>query len=104
MVKRLMLTEVDVIPIPPKEVGSRQPFADVDTLRSSDGLKVIISQRRSNGVFTFGVFKEYSRDGETHQTGFIPESLGESYLHMVGLAIARIAEIKASGTHPFPVT
>jgi hypothetical protein len=104
MVKRLMLTEVDVIPIPPKESGSRQPFADVDTLRSSDGLKVIISQRRSNGVFTFGVFKTYSRDGAEHQTGFIPENLGDSYKHMVELALERIAEIKASGTHPFPIS
>lgn len=98
-----MLTEVDVLPVQPK-ASSRQPYADVDVLRNSNGLKAVISQRRSNGVFTFGVFKEYERDGQMHQTGFIPESMGEAYIQLVRIALERIAEIKSSGNHPFPIT
>ncbi len=102
--KHLKVTvDMPVDPAPAAST-SRQPYQDVDVLRSSDGLKAVISQRRANGVFTFGVFKVYERDGAEHQTGFIPASLAESYKRMVDIAVARIAEIRASGQYPFPIT
>jgi hypothetical protein len=101
----------DVIEMDPQrksEPTSRQPYEDVDKLRSSDDLVAIISQRRANGEFTFGIFKEFERpgpDGEmrVERSGFVPERLGASYVRMVGLALDRIREIKASGKHPFPI-
>lgn len=78
-------------------------FEDVDTLRSSDGIKAVISQRRANGVFTFALFREFERDGVVQQGAFVPEELGASYLGMVQRTLARIAEIKKSGKAPFPV-
>ena len=87
----------------PATQGTHQPFEDVDTLRSSDGIKAVISQRRSNGVFTFAIFREFERDGEIQQGAFCPEDLGASYIGMVQRALARITEIKKSGTAPFPI-
>lgn len=70
-------------------------FEDLDVLRDSHGLMAIISRRKSNGVITFGVFKEFERDGKLMRTGFIPEQLlGEAYEQMVRLARRRCKELR----------
>lgn len=62
-------------------------------LRSSDGIVAIISQRRSSGLFTFGIFKAFERDGRFERSSFVPEHMVESYLDMVTLVRTRIAEL-----------
>lgn len=69
-------------------------YIDLDKLTNSDSLIAIISQRRANGVITFAIFKEFERDGRTERTSFIADTLRESYLSLVKLALERIDEIK----------
>jgi hypothetical protein len=76
--------------------GSPPAYIDLDKLRSADGIIGIISQRRSTGVLTFGVFKEFERDGLVEKSSFVPENMLESYLAMVQLVRERIAELKAT--------
>ncbi len=80
--------------VKPKLTGPPQAYTDIDTLRSADGIIAIISQRRATGVLTFGIFKEFDRDGQTERTAFVPENLAISYQEMVEKVIERIAEIK----------
>jgi hypothetical protein len=82
-------------PDPP--TTSRQPYVDVDTLRSSDGVKAVISQRRANGSFTFALFREFTHEGEIQQGAFFPETMLESYVRMLGMVRTRIVEIRKSG-------
>jgi len=74
--------------------GPPQSYTDLDKLRSADGIIAVISQRRSTGVITFGIFKEFERDGTVERTSFVPENLAGSYLAMVQLVIERIAQLK----------
>lgn len=78
----------------PSPRGSPPMYVDIDKLKNSDDLVAIISQRRANGVITFAVFKEFERDRRAERTSFIAESLGQSYLDLVKLALERIAKIK----------
>lgn len=77
-------------------------FTELDVLRSADGLKAIISQRKSTGVITCAIVKEFQRDGETVTTGFIPESLMDDYITMAQLAKKRIEELRRTGAVPAP--
>lgn len=88
---------------PRRHDGPLPGFIDLDTLRDANGIVAIISQRRSNGTLTFGVFKEFERDGRMDRTSFIPELLGEAYEQMVKLARERIAQIKSDLAPPPPV-
>jgi hypothetical protein len=76
-------------------------FVDVDRLEDANGLVAIISQRKSNGVMTMGVFKEFERDGRLERTAFIPEPLFDAYEAMVRLARERVAKIVAEGAAPY---
>lgn len=71
-------------------------YLDLDTLRNADGLVSIISMRRANGAITFGIFKEFDRDGRTERTSFIAETLRASYLSLAQLTMERIDEFKAN--------
>lgn len=76
----------------------RQPpplYIDLDTLKNSEGLVGIISQRTSNGVITFGVFKEFERDGRAERTAFFAENMRKSYQDLIALVLERIDQIKA---------
>lgn len=86
-----------------KQLEVKSPHVDIDELHSADGLFSVISQRRSNGGYTFAVFKSFQRAGETHRerTSFIPEEMGESYIALVKLTLERIDQLRASGTSPF---
>jgi heme exporter protein D len=89
--------EIDTAPTPPPaNGGNRGPYVDLDTLKSADGIIGIISQRRSTGVLTFAVFKEFERDGILEKSSFVPENMGASYLAMVHLVLDRIAELKTT--------
>ena len=83
--------------------SSPAPYVDVDKLRNAEGLVAIISQRRANGTFTFGIFKEFERDGQTERTGFVPAEMAESYIALVRIAVERIERIRATGKAPFPI-
>jgi len=71
------------------------PYVDLDTLKNADGLVAIISQRTSNGMLTFAIFKEFDRDGAVERTSFISANLTQSYLDMVKLTLERVQEIHA---------
>ena len=88
-------------PLP--EPTSRPGWVDIDKLRNADNIVAVISQRSSNGKLTFGIFREFPRDGSIGRTGFIPEELGDSYLRIVSDAIRRCAELKAGGKLPYPI-
>ncbi len=79
----------------PKSSSPTQPYEDLDRLKSADGIVAIISRRRSTGVLTFGIFKEFERDGVMERTSFISENLAPSWLEMAEMVVKRIAEIKA---------
>jgi hypothetical protein len=79
-------------------------FEDVDELRDANGLVAIISQRRSNGQMTIGVFKAFERDGREERTAFVPEPLFAAYLELVKLAQERVAKIRAEGSEPIKYT
>jgi hypothetical protein len=70
---------------------------DVDTLRSSGGVKAVISQRRANGSFTFALFREFEHQGEKQQGAFFPENMLGQYIQMLELVGKRITEIRKSG-------
>jgi hypothetical protein len=72
-------------------------YVDLDRLKNADGLVSIISMRRATRVITFGLFREFERDGAMERTQFVPEQLSESYLKLVQLTIKRIQEIRAQG-------
>ncbi len=83
----------------PDDAPARPPavppmYIDLDTLENSEGLIAIISQRRSNGVITFAMFKSFQRDGK-ERTSFISETLRPSYLELQKLAFERIDAIKS---------
>lgn len=103
MPKRSELAELDngTPPVPHRtSANGGSGFVDVDTLRDANGLVAIISQRRSNGSMTLGVFKEFERDGRTERTSFIPEPLFAAYNEICKLAQERIAKIHADGLEP----
>lgn len=81
----------------PATSAPRQPYEDVDTLRSSDGVKAVISQRRANGSFTFALFREFDHEGILQQGAFFPETMIDSYIRMLDLVRKRIVEIRKSG-------
>jgi hypothetical protein len=75
--------------------GPRPQYVDLDVLKNADDLMAIISQRQSNGVITFAIFKEFDRDGRRERTTFVAESLAESYKDLLDITITRIKKIKA---------
>jgi hypothetical protein len=79
-------------------------FIDIDELRDAHGLVAVVSQRRSNGTITIGVFKEFDRDGRMERTAFIPEALFAAYNAISKLAQERVAEIRAKGEEPIKIT
>lgn len=84
---------------------SRAGFVDVDRLENSNRIVSVISQRRTTGILTFGLFREFERDDgggrRTERTSFIPADLAESYLDMVKLTIERIHHLQKNGPLPF---
>jgi hypothetical protein len=84
----------------PREQTSRAGFKDLDKLKNADGLVAIISQRLTNNMITFAIFKEFERDGQIQRTSFVPEVLAKSYLDLATMAVERIAEIRKSGKAP----
>ena len=82
---------------------SRKPWEDLDRLQDSHDLVAIISQRRAHGEFTIAIHKEFQRDGRIERTSFIPEDRFDSFRSLFELAARKVAEIKKSGTYPFPI-
>lgn len=78
-------------------------FKDVDKLRNADGIVVVISQRVSNGLVTWALFREFPRGGRIDRTNFIPDDMTESALEMIKMAKDRISKLKASNALPYPV-
>lgn len=78
-------------------------YQDVDTLKNSDGIVAVISQRRRDGGFTVGCFYEFVRDGKPQRTAFMPEHLLPSYARMIGTATDRIAQLKLRTDLPFEI-
>ena len=94
-----------VPPIPHRtSANGGNGFIDIDTLRDAHGLVAIISQRRSNGVITMAIFKEFERDNRTERTSFIPETLFGAYNDLSKLAQERVAKIRANGEEPIKIT
>lgn len=61
----------------------------------ANGLKAEISQRRSNGLITFSIVREFDRDGITDWTTYIPEHFMDDYVKMIEMVKSRIAELRA---------
>jgi hypothetical protein len=78
----------------PKAHSKDRGFVDIDTLRNADGIIAIISQRKSSGVYTIAVMKEFERDGQWERTQFISEHLFDSYTDMVQRAIERVRALR----------
>jgi hypothetical protein len=85
------------------EPTSGRGFQDVDRLKNTDGIVAVISQRSFDGQLTVAVFREFERDGKDCRTSFIPESLTQSFREMFERGVRRMAELKVTGTLPFPV-
>ncbi len=81
----------------PKGAGPSLPYTDLARLSNADGLIAIISQRRSTGVITFAIMKEFERYGAKETTSFVPENLHQSYLDLLVLVGERIAKIRKEG-------
>ena len=81
----------------PRRAGPPPSYRDIDRIKSAEGIVAVISYRRSSGVITFGIFREYERDGVVEKTQFVPESFGPAYLEMVKLVIERIAQFRRNG-------
>lgn len=88
--------EVDSSPLRSGRAAPPQ-YIDLDKLKNADGIVAIISQRLSNGVITFALFKEFVRDGREERTSFISESLRPAFQSMVGLVFERIDEVRGDG-------
>jgi len=78
---------------PPTKPASRG-FEDVERLTTADGIVAIISQKARDGSLTFGMHREFLRDGRMDRGSFIPEHMGASYLSMVGQALARMKVLR----------
>jgi hypothetical protein len=76
------------------ESTMRAPYQDIDKLRNAYGMVAIISQRLSNGMVTFSIFREFERDGEIARTAFIPEDLADVFLDFSKLVVERVREIR----------
>lgn len=61
----------------------------------ANGLKASISQRRSSGLITFSIVREFDRDGITDWTTFIPEHFMDDYMKMLEMVKNRISELRA---------
>lgn len=93
-------------PTPPAVPAPRSPFVDLETLRNSDGITGIISQRRRNGALTCGIFRVMDDEDGPTKTTFVPEHLIPRWIEMAQMLMKRCAEIHAgtSGIKlPFPV-
>lgn len=77
--------------------GPPPQYLDLDKLKNADGIVAIISQRLSNRVITFALFKEFERDRRVERTSFIAATLRDSYTSMVKLAFERIDELNRDG-------
>jgi hypothetical protein len=83
----------------PRRSSTNTNYEDLDRLETAEGLVSIISLRRSTGVITFAIFKEYTRDGALEKSTFIPETLINAYIDLARLTEKRILELRASGQH-----
>lgn len=70
-------------------------FIELDVLRSANGTKGIISQRRSNGVITFSIVREFMRDGIAEWTSYFSEAQIDDFEEMLGMVKRRISELRA---------
>lgn len=71
-------------------------FEDVDKLKNSSGIVAVISRRKSDGLLTFALFREWQGNaGDQGRTAFQPEHNLAAYKQMVGLVESRLAELQA---------
>lgn len=75
-------------------------FVDLEKLKDAYGIVCIISQRTATGALTFGIFKEFERDGQNHRSTFVGEHLIDAYMDMVAKAKDRIQEIRDKNLAP----
>lgn len=97
------ISDPGITPLKRPEPLSRQTFVDVDQLRNSHGMVAIISQRISNGLLTFSIFREFERGGEIAKTAFFPEDQADIYLEFAKLVLDRMRELRAGGNLPISV-
>ncbi len=79
---------------------------DLETLRNSDGITGIISQRRRNGALTCGIFRVIDGDDGPTKTSFVPEHLMPRWIEMAEMLMKRCSEIRSGAAGiplPFPV-
>ncbi len=71
-------------------------YVDLEVLRDADGLIAVISQRRSHGALTFGLFREYDRDGDgqMQRTAFFHAKYAPGVIAMAKLALERITALQ----------
>lgn len=73
-------------------------FKPLDTLEMPGGknslIKGIISQRKSNGVITFAIVREFERDGIAEWTSFFSEAQMPEFKQMLELVEKRIAALR----------
>lgn len=80
----------------PAHASSRPAFVDLDRMTSVEGLVAVISMRRANGLITFGIFREFERDGHPERTTFIPETMIDAYVDFVDLVKKRVLELRGN--------
>lgn len=69
-------------------------FEDVDKLKNSSGIVAVISRRKSDGLLTFALFREWEGPHGEGRTAFQPEHNLAAYKKMVGLVESRLAELQ----------
>lgn len=73
--------------MPPNTYGSDPLFEVVEpVLRNADGLTVLITKKRSSGVLSCGLFKEFERDGRTERSSFFQRRQINDAIELLKLA------------------
>lgn len=80
---------------PSISAGSNDKFVVLDTLQMANGIKGIISQRKSNALITFSIVREFERDGITDWTSYFSEVQIDDFQQMLDMCRARIKELRA---------
>lgn len=88
-----------------------EKYVDVDTIKNSDRLVAVFSQRSWDGGITFGIHRTFDRynhndgDWEEAKTTFIPEDLSGSFSSFIVTAMSHLEKLKAkrdANQLPFP--
>lgn len=51
--------------------GGNPQYQVVETVRDPDGVVAVITERKSDGLMSFGLYREFERNGETTKSSYM---------------------------------